>query len=390
MILSHIKRIYIIPDIHGDYLAFYTCMRYLAAVLNPDGSWGQKNTAVVFMGDIVDRQRRQVPSAGEFVGEEEMIIDTINAMSELAKKHQSIVVKLVGNHETMRVIHADHRYATDMSRKLDFSPGSDIACKIAKHAYAIASLNGLLLCHGGVSPECAREDLIERSNGVIERLFTTKKSHHRESDLDYYRRHVTPFLWNRYFGDKEGQKIDCSLINSIFKKLDPKNKMNLHRMIVAHSPQYGCNNTINEKRTLCCELKRTKFETVYGGAWVDHNRGKSPVCGVNGQCMDSSNTPRIIRTDVAMSRAFTNPLEHPNKSRLPQVIELECSEGRTTGECKLHIVNMEILEKLYRKPVENVRDGALKLLDAIREKSSEPNTTKEIRIPKKHHHEIGN
>lgn len=350
---SLIKKIFVVPDIHGDFLALYTCLKFLCGALDTNNTFQLDHACIVFMGDMIDRQRGDTPSEGEFPGEEETILDIINLLIEISKYSKCRIVKVIGNHETMRILENDDRYASEMSARIDFSPGSRMAKKVAYGSNVLCAVNGVLFCHGGLSSRNNPVGMYDTSNKVIRRLLTTRKRQHLDMDRMYYKKYIVPFLWDRYLGDRSKRKIDCDLVNEILENIGEGMKLN--RIVVAHSPQMGCEGTVNEKFTLETVVKRGQGVKTFGGRWVCHQKGKAPICGMNGQCKDSNGFPRVIRTDIAMSRAFENPLDHPNDSRLPQVMVMECENGMNTGKMEHMIVSRDKLKKLYSLGAESVK-----------------------------------
>jgi hypothetical protein len=111
---EHVKRIYAIGDIHGDYEAALVVLRDVCKVMAikydkrskmPIYHWiAPPGTVVVILGDVVDRARgRQFKTPGEIPFEEIRILDMINTLAEQASQYASMVVRLIGNHEVMNM-----------------------------------------------------------------------------------------------------------------------------------------------------------------------------------------------------------------------------------------------------------------------------------------------
>jgi hypothetical protein len=104
-------------DIHGDIEALKSCMK-LSKCVDDSGAWiAPAGTAVVILGDCVDRYRDDPrkyiheeidpttglkKSLGERKDEELMVLDMLNSLAAAASVAGSVVVRLVGNHELMQ------------------------------------------------------------------------------------------------------------------------------------------------------------------------------------------------------------------------------------------------------------------------------------------------
>ena len=124
MITKAYKEIYVIPDIHGDFIGFFVSLVILSEIiiLNPKTKkyiWNpnKRNIALIIMGDIIDRERGLNHISGEFENEEEYIVSIINCLMKIAPNFDSRVFKLMGNHEYMRVVLNDYRNASKLARK---------------------------------------------------------------------------------------------------------------------------------------------------------------------------------------------------------------------------------------------------------------------------------
>ncbi|OUM61453.1 hypothetical protein PIROE2DRAFT_35723, partial [Piromyces sp. E2] len=95
----HSKRVVAVGDIHGD---FKKLMKVLltAKLVDRKGNWIAKDTVLVQTGDLIDRGSDTI-----------LIFDLMMKIKEQAKKHNSVVYMLLGNHEIMN-LQEDFRYVT--------------------------------------------------------------------------------------------------------------------------------------------------------------------------------------------------------------------------------------------------------------------------------------
>eukprot|EP00833_Pecoramyces_ruminatium_P010767 jgi/Orpsp1_1/1184799/evm.model.c7180000091014.1 len=93
------KRVVAVGDIHGDYRKLIKVLR-TAKLIDHKGNWIAKDTVLVQTGDLIDRGSDTI-----------LIFDLMIKLKEQAKKHDSIVYMLLGNHEVMN-LQEDYRYVT--------------------------------------------------------------------------------------------------------------------------------------------------------------------------------------------------------------------------------------------------------------------------------------
>lgn len=105
--------VYAIGDTHGDVGATIAVFRDLLGVVRGDAAtgrweWVRPRTAVVVLGDVVDRSRHQLRSeSGENVLQAELpddlyLLRLLNHWADLADGAQALLIRLVGNHEVFQ------------------------------------------------------------------------------------------------------------------------------------------------------------------------------------------------------------------------------------------------------------------------------------------------
>ena len=93
------QRIVAVGDLHGDYQAWLTIAR-AAGLIDSRNHWAARNTTLVQMGDIADRQADTLK-----------IIRNLQQLQKEAPRQGSRVIVVLGNHEAMNLI-GDYRYVT--------------------------------------------------------------------------------------------------------------------------------------------------------------------------------------------------------------------------------------------------------------------------------------
>ena len=93
------QRIVAVGDLHGDYQAWLTIAR-AAGLIDARDHWTARNTTLVQMGDIADRQPDTLK-----------IIRSIQQLQKEAPRKGSRLIVVLGNHEAMNLI-GDYRYVT--------------------------------------------------------------------------------------------------------------------------------------------------------------------------------------------------------------------------------------------------------------------------------------
>ena len=93
------QRIIAVGDLHGDHQAWLTIAR-AAGLIDARDHWAARNTTLVQMGDIADRQPDTLK-----------IIRNIQQLQKEAPRKGGRVIVVLGNHEAMNLI-GDYRYTT--------------------------------------------------------------------------------------------------------------------------------------------------------------------------------------------------------------------------------------------------------------------------------------
>lgn len=191
-------------DIHGDIEALKSCMK-LSKCVDDSGAWiAPAGTAVVILGDCVDRFRNAESiyseidpatglkkSLGEQKDEEIMVLDMLNSLAAAASVSGSVVVRLVGNHELMQgerdlSYHAQTQYVspyqlggTDTAKKAERAESFRTGVfhdKISEcKPKVIVQVGSHVFVHGGINlsnieyANSKGRSLIDLANEILER-----------------------------------------------------------------------------------------------------------------------------------------------------------------------------------------------------------------------------
>jgi hypothetical protein len=194
-------------DIHGDLEALKACMQ-LSKCVDETGAWvAPSGTAVVILGDCVDRYRAAGniyseidpatglrKSLGERKNEELMVLDTLNFLAAAAAASGSVVVRLVGNHELMQgerdvTYHAQTQYVspyqlggTGIDKKAERAESFRTGVfhdKISEcKPKVIVQVGSHVFVHGGINmsnieyANSKGRSLIDLANEILERHLT--------------------------------------------------------------------------------------------------------------------------------------------------------------------------------------------------------------------------
>lgn len=139
--------VYAVGDTHGDVGATVAVFRDLLGVVRRDDrtghwAWSRPRCAVVVLGDVVDRSRvRQTSEPGENdhqsrLPDDLFLLRLLNHWADLADRAQSLLIRLVGNHE---VFQGSLRYSTARDQALLYGVERHPECRTDIHCNRQAS-----------------------------------------------------------------------------------------------------------------------------------------------------------------------------------------------------------------------------------------------------------
>ena len=205
-----------IGDLHADLESAKKVFQ-VAGVLNEKGEWLQDNIIVVQTGDLTDRG----PDGYE-------VLVWIQRLEKEAKKNNSELHVLIGNHESMN-LQGDWRYVSPAdidsfggleARKKAFMPGGYWSDWLLSKD-AVLNVKGNIFVHGGVAIDFAKEPK--------ELSFDVQSALRTRNYFDPVLGNSGP-LWYRGYWQKS-EDVACYEADLALKK------MNAKRMIMGHTTQ---------------------------------------------------------------------------------------------------------------------------------------------------------
>lgn len=389
------KDIFVCGDFHGDFQIMLECFVNLARVvkLKDDAEinnyldfydhtkyeWIGKNSIVIILGDIIDRDRpssytyKNKSEANwnktrcEVEGEEIKMLEFINAMHTAALKNEGAVIKICGNHEYMRCISNvssekskiySHPHKQKHNKKIkDLLVADD-------NLYAAFVIDDThYFCHGGIHIDYLKKYYDKGSDDS----YNVLGDRSNWSPLDYINRSLLYDFKNntRLYILNAGKNIDgtpdgstsnsCVLWNRTWGRLDDSENFEQQKKNLIRSLLYltkGDEATEDEIRD---STHITKHYIAHCPQYNEYDKnGNSPIgtsfkvdgkrTSFNGTMMDISDFKHdnkdstginvaigsVFRLDIGMSRAFNNSDgSFKNKDRDPQILSI-----RTTDRTK--------------------------------------------------------
>jgi len=316
---ENIKKIFVIGDIHGDFYAFKQVLELTECVkfndidmknifqFNPkqdfltlkDGcdlyncEWNiqMKNIYIVFAGDLVDRCRN-IGHEGciNTVNDENCdlkILKFIFNLDKQAKKYDSRVLMVLGNHEILN-LDSDFRYVSFKGLYKNLNPLQKInrvkeMCELFEenidNVYGILQINNFIIVHGGINYDFFNNEIfndnklnkLEKFNSLL-REFINKKG-----DSSLFNSSDSPF-WDRVLGlDNIDNPENCKQIfeNNILQV--NKDILPNLKIIVAHCPQFLNDKSMNLTNCNKYEERIWRIDVGMSRAWdkYDYNNIKN-------------------------------------------------------------------------------------------------------------------
>jgi hypothetical protein len=233
---NNIESIIAFGDIHGDLVAFKSCLRK-AKLINKNDIWIGGNVHVVQVGDVLDRKPRHDDHSDE--DSEFLIISFILKLQIDAYLSGGGYHPVIGNHELMNIL-GIFDYVSSMGmrhfknfneRKDYFAPGNQFCQYLACGWNVAIKINQCLFCHGGISKSIAMKYSIQEINEKMRSRLYSKNSNLYEAEFQNLFIAENSILWSRtYSGEiQESPKIFDQLKFVL-------NKYNCKYMILGHTP----------------------------------------------------------------------------------------------------------------------------------------------------------
>jgi hypothetical protein len=271
-VLPAVKRIIVIPDLHGDWDMTIESFKVAKLIDEKDyNKWIGGDTVVVQVGDQIDRCRyagipcfkKEATIRDE--GNDWKILKWFTDIHFQALNDGGAVYSLVGNHELMNV-NGDMRYVSyeglkefegwtykdepildkegepindgKEARKRAFEPGQIIAEFLACTRLMALIIGKNIFVHAGVLPKIARKYSVKNLNQLLSLYLWDKLENKADYKEIFSSADVSP-LWNRVFGNiglrlfkkKEDSKKQCIGLLKPIKEI-----YKVDKVYVGHTP----------------------------------------------------------------------------------------------------------------------------------------------------------
>lgn len=274
-------KIICIGDIHGDFLVFKRVLQMCKLINNKD-TWIGKDTYVVQLGDTLDGKRPGINISKEFIEEsgEVEIIKYILYLDSQAKNFGGRVISIIGNHEVYPYyFENDKSFIRDYVKNIDIlkykkeynisrnkflKPGGLGASLIGRTRPLILQLGEFLFLHGSITNSLINNNI--GTDGYVD----IKKINNEVS------------LWLQGKGKIPKYFLEPNEDNPVFSRFYSDKK---------------------EIKQETCKKINQQIQKFKGVRYVI--MGHSPYREINTAC-----DGKLIRTDVALSRAFGGTIDN--------------------------------------------------------------------------------
>lgn len=259
-----LDKIYIIPDIHGDYqcvihilVDLCKCCRITTIIDNREHiEWiDECKHIVVFCGDMIHRKRFNETNGNDVLDDEcsdIYILQTIMRLQTESIKNGGNVIAISGNHEMLNIVYPTYElYTSPLNVETNRKYFTDISFvnNYIEHSYAWITINDVLITHGGLCSDYLTGKNIPDGENIIS--FINKQYHQvfhnfDNSNITIYKNHPAYELFIDY--DKNPQSTKNNMFwcrefgypneakcGDLHKNL---NILNCTKMIITHCPQF--------------------------------------------------------------------------------------------------------------------------------------------------------
>lgn len=276
------NKIIAVGDIHGDFQIFVKVLQ-MCKLINKNLEWIGGDTYLVQLGDTLDGKRPETTIDSSFLeesGEIEIIRLIINLDAQ-AKNEKGRVISLIGNHELYPYyLENDKQFIRDYVKKRDIEqfkkiyktdrikflkPGGMGGALLGRTRPLVLQLGEFIFVHGSITNKLIEHNLNPDTGKV---------------DISKINKLTSLWLQGKTKVPKFLEKMDEE--NPVFSRLYSKSK------------------TFN--KTECSKINsQLKFFEGVNYVVMGHSRFKE----INSACNNS-----LIRTDIALSRAFGGDIDN--------------------------------------------------------------------------------
>jgi len=227
------ERIIAFGDIHGDYKKLIKVLT-AAKLIDERKNWIAKNTALVQVGDLIDRDY-----------DSKKILNLMIKLKKQAPSYGSKVYLIIGNHEAMNIggrydyltVTEILNYGNIYLREKKFSFHENFGYLIRMEMNATAIVGDTLFVHAGILPYHLDGMTLDDINNHFRTILVNAPTHPSElSDM-----YSQPVFTDKYFGDEGpiwtrvlSDYPQDRICEELYKAL---NMTNTKRMVVGHTVQ---------------------------------------------------------------------------------------------------------------------------------------------------------
>jgi hypothetical protein len=315
-------------------------------------SWNPKctNTVLVITGDMVDNIKRETYMVsnchvGFRIQEELKIILCLKLLDWDARKYNSRVITLLGNHDDMNIYYPNKRFFCDDNtyyesvRRIDFFQKYHKLFDTDGQKLIIFKINNCIFMHGGMTEQIIKifKDKM-RINDIslsIEQFIDKINRLYNESYTDVYRQMYSreiDILRDRTFGnldDRSNNQV-CDQLSKVFDHFN----IDGHTLIVGHCVQTYLTFKTSKKylHFFHTNIIRSKDVHIINGSTkeidiysslsalskdYDFEKNRFPrYLGITASICNDVTNNKIYRLDVGMSKAFDEEKMYRDFSRL--------------------------------------------------------------------------
>jgi hypothetical protein len=315
-------------------------------------SWNPKctNTVLVITGDMVDNIKRETYMVsnchvGFRIQEELKIILCLKLLDWDARKYNSRVITLLGNHEDMNIYYPNKRFFCDDNtyyesvRRIDFFKKYHKLFDTDGQKLIIFKINSCIFMHGGMTEQIIKifKDKM-KTNDIslsIEQFIDKINRLYNESYTDVYRQMYSreiDILRDRTFGDLNDRSNNqvCDQLSKVFDHFN----IDGHTLIVGHCVQtyltfktskkylHFFHKNIIRSKDVHIINGSTKEIDIYSSLsalskYYDFEKNRFPrYLGITASICNDDTNNKIYRLDVGMSKAFDEEKMYKDFSRL--------------------------------------------------------------------------
>lgn len=300
------SKVICIGDLHGDYQVFLKVLK-MCKLINDAGNWIGGTTTLIQMGDTLDGKRPDVTLSPEFIKipGELQIFEKIIKLKAQATKHGGNVISLLGNHELYPYyIGNNEEFLKNYVKKVDI-----------KHFYKYYKKN--------------RVELLKPTGLLAKSVLSKKHIIYQIGKILFVHGSITDSLIK--YGLSNG-KVDIVKINKAVANwmITGKNLPAFLKHMDSTNPVFSRLYSNPKKVSIETVKKINEHLSKFSGAEYVVI-GHTPFKKIN---MDG----KVIRTDVALSRAFGGTLL--SKSKDLQALQIINPEG-SSGDPEFSVITEE-------------------------------------------------